>query len=79
MKYRDAVIDDELAYSRIRANHAEAEVNEIMAAPLPCVPSPEAALQPEYKSNPMPIDLANELKGHLPATRSSTPNTTLPK
>src|SRR5688572_19199204 len=65
MKYRDAVIDDELTYSRIRANHAEAEVNEIMAAPLPSVPSPEPAPQPDYKSNPMPIDLANELKGHL--------------
>jgi hypothetical protein len=63
VKYRDAVATDELTYSRVRANLAEAEVNEIMAAPLPCVPAP--APQPEYKSNPMPIDLANELKGHL--------------
>jgi hypothetical protein len=63
MKYRDAVIDDELAWSRIRRNHAEAEAHELIAEPLPSVPSP--APQPEYKSKPMLLDLACELERHM--------------
>jgi hypothetical protein len=63
IKYRDAVATDELIYSRVRANHAEAEVNEMIAEPLPCVPSP--APQPEYHSKPMPADLACELERHM--------------
>ena len=61
--YRAAVAVGDVRDSRIRRNLAEAEVNEILSAPLPCVPSP--APQPEYNSKPMPADLASELQRHL--------------
>ena len=63
VKYRAAVAADDVRYSRVRRNLAQAEVNEIMAAPLPSVPC--RAPQPEYKSKPIPADLALELDRHM--------------